>query len=229
MSEKKISLGIIGAGRIGRIHAKNIATGMPSARLAAIADLNLAAAREIADRLNVPVATGDYRQLLANPAIDAVAICSASDTHAQLIEEAAASGKHIFCEKPIGLDFESVKQALAAVERAGVKLQAGFNRRFDPGFARARELVATGKIGAPHLVRITSRDPGPPPLEYVRAAGGLFMDMTIHDFDMTRFLAGSDAVEIYAVADALVDPELAKLGEVDTCVITLRLKNGALA
>ena len=229
MSTKSINLGLIGAGRIGKLHAENLATRVPGARLVGVADVNLAAAQAVAGQFHVPLATADYRQLLDSPDIEAVAICSATDTHAQIIQEAAARGKHIFCEKPIDLDLKRIQQALDAVSKAGVKFQVGFNRRFDPSFAKARELVAAGKIGAPHLVRITSRDPAPPPLAYVKVSGGIFLDMTIHDFDMVRFLSGSEAVEVFAVGDALVDPEIGRVGDVDTCVVTMRLRNGALA
>ena len=176
-----------------------------------------------------PRATADHRPLFADPSINAVAICSATDTHAQLIEEAAAAGKHIFCEKPIDLDLGRIRRALDAVAKAGVKLQIGFNRRFDPSFSKVREAVASGKIGTPHIVRITSRDPAPPPIEYVRVSGGLPLDMAIHDFDMVRFLTGQEAKEIYAVGAALVDPEIGRAGDVDTCVITMRLSGGGFA
>jgi myo-inositol 2-dehydrogenase/D-chiro-inositol 1-dehydrogenase len=228
MPDRVLNLAVIGAGRIGKLHAENIATRIRRARLAAVADIILPAAQEIAARFNVPLATADYRQLLGDASIDAVVICSATDTHAQIIQEAAASGKHIFCEKPIDFDLRQIRHALEAVETSGVKLQVGFNRRFDPSFAKARELVAAGKIGVPHIVRITSRDPAPPPLAYVRVSGGLLLDMTIHDFDMTRFLTGDEAVEIYATGDALIDPEIGRAGDVDTCIVTMRLSNGTL-
>lgn len=229
MNTKSINLGVIGAGRIGKIHAENLATRISGARLAGVADMNLAAAQAVAGQFHVPLATADYRELLAAPNIDAVAICTATDTHAEIIQAAAARGKHIFCEKPIDLDLKRIQQALDAVSQAGVKFQVGFNRRFDPSFAKARELVAAGKIGAPHQVRITSRDPAPPPIAYVKVSGGIFLDMTIHDFDMVRFLSGSEAVEVFAMGAALVDPEIGRAGDVDTCVVTLRLANGALA
>lgn len=228
MSDSTLHVGVIGAGRIGRIHAANLATRIPGARLGAVADIDPAAARSLAGAYGA-TATADYREVLRNPAIGAVAICSATDTHATIIMEAAAAGKPIFCEKPIDHDLGRIQRALAAVERAGVPLQIGFNRRFDPGFARARELVAAGRIGQPHLIRVTSRDPSPPPLAYVRVSGGIFLDMTIHDFDMVRFLSGSEAVEVYATGAALVDPAIGAAGDVDTCVVTLRLANGALA
>ncbi|MBI2946853.1 MAG: inositol 2-dehydrogenase [Verrucomicrobia bacterium] len=229
MTARLLNIAVIGAGRIGKLHAENLATRINSSQLAAVADIKLPAAQEIARRFNVPLATDDYRSLLGHSAIDAVAICSASNTHAEIILEAAAAGKHIFCEKPIDYDLRRIHRCLEAVAKAGVKLQVGFNRRFDPNFAKVRELVATGKIGQPHIVRITSRDPAPPPLEYVKVSGGLFFDMTIHDFDMVRFLSGSEAEEILALGDALVDPQVAGAGDVDTAIITMRLKSGALA
>jgi myo-inositol 2-dehydrogenase/D-chiro-inositol 1-dehydrogenase len=214
MPNQTLNLAVIGCGRIGRIHAENLATRIPRARLAAVADVNVRAARELAAQLHVPHATADHHELLADRALDAVVICSSTDTHARLIQEAAAAGKHIFCEKPIDHDLGRIRAALAAVDQAGVKLQIGFNRRFDPSFAKVRELVAAGAVGAPHLIRITSRDPAPPPLEYVKVSGGLFLDMTIHDFDMVRFLSGSEAEEIYAVGEALVDPAIRAVGDV---------------
>lgn len=229
MTPGTLNLAVIGAGRIGKLHAENIATRVQGARLAGVADINLAAAQTLAQRFHVALATDDYRRLLDYAAIDAVVIGSATDTHVRIIQEAAASGKHILCEKPIGLDVPQIRQAIAAVERARVKLQVGFNRRFDPSFAKVRALVASGQIGRPHLVRITSRDPAPPPLDYIKVSGGIFLDMTIHDFDMVRFLSGSEAVELYAVGEALVDPAVAQAGDIDTAIVTLRLQSGALA
>jgi myo-inositol 2-dehydrogenase/D-chiro-inositol 1-dehydrogenase len=229
MSSDRFRIAVIGAGRIGKIHAENIATRIPGAELAGVADVNLAAAQQLAAHLRVAQSTADYRILLRDASVAAIAICSATDTHAQIIEEAAGQGKHIFCEKPIDLDFARVQRAIAAVEKAGVKFQVGFNRRFDPSFAKVKEMVAAGKIGTPHILRITSRDPAPPPLAYVKVSGGIFLDMTIHDFDMTRFLTDSEVEEVYAVGGALVDPEIGRAGDVDTCIITMRLANGMLA
>ncbi len=155
-------------------------------------------------------------------------ICSSTDTHAQIIEEAAEAGKQIFCEKPIALDLAKIDHALAAVERAGVKLQIGFNRRFDPNFKRVRDAVAAGEIGTPHVLRITSRDPRPPPIAYVKVSGGIFLDMTIHDFDMARYLVGSEVESVYAAGAVLVDPEIGKAGDIDTTIITLQFANGVL-
>ncbi len=225
---KNLRIGVIGAGRIGKIHAESIATRTPGAELAGIADVNLAAAQETAVKFNVPIVTDNYHDILNNPEIDAIAICSATDTHAQIVQEAAAAGKHIFCEKPIDHSLEKIDAALAAVEKARVKLQIGFNRRFDANFRKVREMVADGKIGKPHILRITSRDPGPPPIEYIKVSGGMFLDMTIHDFDMARYLMGSEVEEVYTAAGVMVDPAIGEAGDVDTAVITLKFANGAI-
>ncbi|MEW5987303.1 MAG: inositol 2-dehydrogenase [Chloroflexota bacterium] len=225
---KRIRIGVIGAGRIGKIHAETIATRVAGAELAAVADVDRPAAQELAGRFHTPVVTADYRDLLDDSTIDAVAICSATDTHAPIIQAAAAAGKHIFCEKPIDHDLGRIDASLQAVEAAGVKLLVGFNRRFDPNFRKVRELVAAGKVGRPHLLRITSRDPAPPPIEYVKVSGGLFLDMTIHDFDMARFLIGSEVEEVYTAAAVLVDPAIGAAGDVDTAVIILKFRNGVI-
>ena len=228
MGEAKVKVGVIGVGRIGRLHAEHLAYRIPAADLVAIADVNEAAARECAERLGVAKAVGDYHVLLNDPAIEAVAICSPTDTHAHIVEEAAGKGKHIFCEKPIDQTLAKIDRALSAVERAGVKLQVGFNRRFDANFARVRKAVETGEIGEPHLLHIISRDPAPPPIEYVKVSGGIFLDMTIHDFDMARFLIGSEVEEVYTAAGVMVDPAIGEAGDLDTAVITLRFVNGCI-
>jgi myo-inositol 2-dehydrogenase/D-chiro-inositol 1-dehydrogenase len=225
---KSLRFGVIGAGRIGKIHAENLATRIPGAEVVAIADVNLVAAQELAARLHIPAVHEDYHAILADPTIDAVAICSSTDTHAQIVIEAAEARKHIFCEKPIDFDLVRIDAALGAVKQAGVKLQIGFNRRFDPNFRKIRQMVAEGKIGEPHIIRITSRDPAPPPASYVKVSGGMFLDMTIHDFDMARYLSGSEVVEVYTAAGVMVDPEIGDAGDVDTAVITLRFANGAI-
>jgi len=223
-----ITVGVVGAGRIGRIHAENI-RGIPEARLQAVADVAADDALAAWARgLGVGRVARDPREIMDDPSIDAVVICSSTDTHADLVVAAAERGKHVFCEKPIDLSVAKVRRALAAVERAGVKLQVGFNRRFDHNFRRARELVQSGALGEPHLVRITSRDPAPPPLAYVKVSGGLFLDMTIHDFDMARYLTGSEVVEVYAQGAVLVDPAIGEAGDVDTAVVTLVFASGAL-
>lgn len=226
--DEKVRVGLIGAGRIGRLHAENLKTRVPGVDLVCVADVASGVAEDCARTFRIPSALADPRGILKDPKIDAVIICSSTDTHAQMIVEAAGAGKHIFCEKPIDFNLERIDEALEAVARAGVKMQIGFNRRFDPSFRRAREMVASGKVGVPHLLRITSRDPEPPPMEYIRVSGGLFLDMTIHDFDMARYLMGEEVAEIYAAGGVLVDPGIGEAGDVDTCVITLRFENGAL-
>src|SRR5687767_12900343 len=172
MTQKdNLRFGVIGAGRIGKIHAENLATRIPGVQVAAIADVDLKAAQDLAAYNHVPLAVEDYHAILSDPTIDAVAICSSTDTHAKIVIEAARAGKHIFCEKPIDLSLERIDAALEAVEKAGVKLQIGFNRRFDPNFRKVRTMVAEGKIGTPQIIRITSRDPAPPPLSYIKVSG----------------------------------------------------------
>lgn len=227
MTQNTLNIGVIGAGRIGRVHSEHLATRIPGVRLAAIADVNLAAAESLAGQFHA-APHQDYRRLLDDPAIQAVAICSATDTHSRFIVEAAQAGKHIFCEKPIDYDLQKIDTALAAAERAGVKLMIGFNRRFDSNFRKVRELVREGKVGDVHLLRITSRDPTPPPVEYVRVSGGMFLDMTIHDFDMACYLTGSDVVEVFAAGGVLVDPAIGAAGDIDTALVTLKFANGAL-
>jgi len=226
---ESINIGIIGAGRIGKIHAENIAYFMPQARLAAIADINMTPQIESwAKGLGVASAPKDPAALLADKAIHAVLICSSTDTHADLVVAAAKAGKHIFCEKPVDLTVAKVRAALDAVRKAGVKLQVGFNRRFDHNFRRVRELVESGAVGEPQIIKITSRDPAPPPATYVAVSGGIFLDMMIHDFDMARFQMGSDIVEVYASGAVLVDEAIGKAGDVDTALVSLRFANGAL-
>ncbi len=228
MPANSLKIGLIGAGRIGSLHAKHLTSRIPSANLVMVADAFEDAASQCAERYAIPFATRDYHALLDRPDIEAVVICSSTDTHAQIIEEAAQAGKHIFCEKPIALDLPSIDQALEAVERAGVKLQIGFNRRFDANYHRVRQAVEKGEIGQPHLLHITSCDPAPPPIAYIRISGGLFLDMTIHDFDMARFLIGSEVEEIFTLAGVMVDPAIGAAGDVDTAVVLLRFTNGVI-
>ena len=224
-----INIGIIGVGRIGKIHAENIVSFMSQGRLKAIADLNLTPEIQAwAKNLGVATIVKDPAALLADKDIQAVLICSSTDTHADFVVQAAKAGKHIFCEKPVDLTVAKVRAALDAVKKAGVKLQVGFNRRFDHNFRRVRELVESGAVGAPQLIKISSRDPAPPPPAYVAVSGGIFLDMTIHDFDMARFQAGSEVVEVYAAGAVLVDEAIGKAGDVDTAIVTLRFANGAL-
>jgi myo-inositol 2-dehydrogenase/D-chiro-inositol 1-dehydrogenase len=224
-----LNLGLIGAGRIGRVHAEHVAYRIPNARTLIVADVDEAAAQRCADDFRINFAVNDYRPILESPAIDAVLICSATHTHAFLIQEAARAGKHIFCEKPIDHNLVVVDAALKAADEAGVKLQIGFNRRFDANYARVRHAIVQGEIGTPHLMHIISRDPAPPPIEYITVSGGIFLDMMIHDFDMARFLLGSEVTEVYAAGGVLIDPAIGEAGDLDTALVTLKFENGALA
>jgi myo-inositol 2-dehydrogenase / D-chiro-inositol 1-dehydrogenase len=192
-----VSVGVVGAGRIGRVHAGFLAGRVRGALLAGVQDVRREQALALADELAVP-AFESVERLLADPEVQAVAICSSTDTHAELAVAAARAGKAIFCEKPLSLELADVDRVRAAVADAGVPFQIGFNRRFDPGHRSVRDAVAGGAVGEPHLVRISSRDPFPPPLDYVRVSGGIFLDMTIHDFDMARYVTGSEVTEVYA-------------------------------
>ncbi|MBQ7262401.1 MAG: inositol 2-dehydrogenase, partial [Synergistaceae bacterium] len=225
---KALRIGVIGAGRIGKLHAANLATRVPGAELAAISDVYEPAAETLAKELGVPAYGSDYHAILKDATIDAVFVCSSTDTHSQVSIDAARAGKAIFCEKPIDHDLDKIRAVLDEVEGAGVKYQVGFNRRFDRNFMRVRAAVQDGEIGAPHIVKITSRDPEAPPIPYVKVSGGMFVDMTIHDFDMARYLSGSEPVEVSAFGACLVDPMIGQVGDVDTCVITMRFANGAL-
>jgi myo-inositol 2-dehydrogenase / D-chiro-inositol 1-dehydrogenase len=224
--EHVVRIGVIGTGRIGRMHAELLATSVPGARLAAVCDAVAPLAHEVGQALGVPVLESEH--LIGDPEIDAVAICAPTDTHVPLLTAAAESGKAVFCEKPISLDLAEVDKALAVVGRTGTQLMVGFNRRFDASHAAVRDAVAGGAVGPPHVVRITSRDPGPPPMAYARTSGGIFLDMTIHDFDMARYVVGSEVVEVYAAGAVRVVPELAELGDVDTAVVTLWHENECL-
>ena len=225
----KLHIGIIGAGRIGKVHAETLAFRLPESNIAAITDINQEAAHTLAARCGIPEVAESSDAILANPQIEAVLICSSTNTHADLIVQAAKAGKHIFCEKPIAHGLPEIDRALAAVSAAGVQLQIGFNRRFDANFARVRQSVVNGEIGTPRLMHIISRDPAPPPLEYVRVSGGMFMDMTIHDFDMARFLIGDEVEEIYTAGGVMVDPKIGEAGDLDAAIVTMRFRNGVIA
>ena len=228
MTERKVRFGVLGLGRIGKIHAANLASRIAGTEVAALSDVVPEELAAVAAKLGVKAAYADYREVLFREDVDAVVICTPTDTHCQMILDAAAAGKHIFCEKPVDLSLEKIQAAIDAAAKAGVQLMVGFNRRFDPNFLKVRETVAAGLIGSPQVLRITSRDPGPPPEQYIRASGGLFLDMTIHDFDMARYQVGSDVTEVYARATVLVDPVFERAGDWDTAVVTLEFENGAL-
>lgn len=224
---KKLNVGIIGAGRIGQVHAKSITYHIPQAKIVAISDIYYEGAKRVAESLGIPNAYEDYHEILNNPEIDAVLICSSTDTHADIAVEAAEAGKHIFCEKPVDLTVAKIKKVIAAVEKAGVKLQIGFNRRYDHNFAEIKRLANDGKLGKLQTIKITSRDPEPPSIDYVKVSGGIFLDMTVHDFDMARFIGG-EVEEVYANAAVTVDEAIGEAGDVDTALIALKFKNGAI-
>lgn len=224
--KKELILGIIGAGRIGRLHAGHLTGRIANVRVKAVSDVIVKAAEDCAAAFDIPEFYQDYKKILSDPEIDAIVICSSTDSHAPIMIEAARAGKHIFCEKPIALDLKKIDQALEEVKKHEVKLQIGFNRRFDSNYRRIRELVESGAVGEPHILKITSRDPSPPPVEYVKVSGGIFLDMMIHDFDMARYLVGEEVEEVYAVGSVKVDPEIGKAGDIDTALVTLTFKNG---
>jgi myo-inositol 2-dehydrogenase/D-chiro-inositol 1-dehydrogenase len=228
MNHRKIRFGVLGAGRIGKIHCENIANRIPGAELIAVSDVVSSSAAALAARYSGAKTFANYKDVLAHPEVDAVAICTPTNTHYQIILDAAAAGKHIFCEKPIDLALDKIEAVQQAVEKSGIHFIVAFNRRFDPNFKKVHDMVRSGKIGQPHVLRITSRDPAPPPEEYIRSSGGLFLDMTIHDFDMARYLMGREVVEVYARAKVLVDPVFERNGDFDTAVVTLTFDNGAM-
>ena len=222
-----LKLALIGAGRIGKVHADAVMTAIQDATLIAVADYHLSAAQTLAQQYGIAKATSDHKEAINHAGVDAVIIASSTDTHTPFIQDAAQAGKHIFCEKPIAAELSKIDDALQAVEQAGVKLQIGFNRRFDPSFQRIKQAITSGEIGTPHLLHIISRDPSPPPIEYVKVSGGIFFDMTIHDFDMARFLFG-EVEEIYAAGGVMVDPAIGEAGDIDTALITLKFSSGAI-
>lgn len=226
--KEQLRFGVLGGGRIGKMHAENLIFGLPQAELLAVADPFADSIKDWAREVDIPQLTKDATEVITNPDIDAIIICSPTDTHADYIIECARAGKQILCEKPISFDVKKTRVALAEVRKAGVKLQVGFNRRFDSNAMKLRETIESGGIGEQHIVRVTSRDPAPPPIEYVKVSGGIFVDMMIHDFDMVRFLTGSEVKEIYAKGACLIDPEIGKVGDVDTAVVTLTFESGAL-
>lgn len=225
-----LNIGIIGAGRIGKVHAESITNHVKDARVYSIADPFMNdATKAWAESLGIKNIYSDYHQILNDSSIDAVLICSSTDTHADISIEAIKAGKHVFCEKPISQDLGKIKEVMEALKNSKVKFQVGFNRRFDHNFEAVRNAVAEGTIGDVHIVKVTSRDPDAPPIEYVKVSGGMFLDMTIHDFDMVRYLTASDVVEVSAYGTVLVNPAIKDAGDIDTAIITMKLANGALA
>jgi myo-inositol 2-dehydrogenase/D-chiro-inositol 1-dehydrogenase len=220
-----IQIALVGAGRIGRMHAENLSRH-PSYRLRYVVDVHEPAARAVAEAAGGDVASPE--QALRDGSIEAVLIASSTDTHAELIEAAAKAGKAILCEKPIDLSIERVNRCLEVVGGAGVPLMIGFNRRFDGNFRALKQAIDDGRVGAVEMVSITSRDPGPPPAAYIKVSGGLYRDMMIHDFDLARWLLGEEPVSVFAAGSCLVEPEIGRLGDVDTAVVVLETGSGRL-
>jgi myo-inositol 2-dehydrogenase / D-chiro-inositol 1-dehydrogenase len=222
-----LRIAVLGVGRIGKMHVELLARQVPGASVAMVQDINADAAAAVGEQFDVPHTT-DVDALLASADVDAVAICSSTDTHVPFMIAAANAGKAIFCEKPISLDLGKVDEALAVIASSGVPFQVGFNRRFDAAHASVRDAVIDGSVGDLHMVRITSRDPAPPPIPYIEVSGGIFLDMMIHDFDMARFVAGSEVVEVYAQGAVRIDPAIGAAGDLDTAVVMLRHENDCI-
>ena len=221
-----LKVGLLGAGRIGQVHAAVIAAHEGST-LAAISDVYAPAAEELAAKYHAQVRSSD--EIIADDAINAVLIATSTDTHSDLIEAATQAGKAVMCEKPVDLSLERARACLEAVSETGRPVMIGFNRRFDPSFAAIRDSLAAGQIGKAELLSVTSFDPAPPPVEYIKVSGGMFRDMMIHDFDMTNFIMGETPVYISASGACLVDPEIGRAGDIDTAVVTLSYADGKLA
>lgn len=224
MSSPPLRIGVIGTGRIGRMHAAIIARETPRAALSAVSDVDAVAAGEVGALYGVPALSAD--EVIA--ASDAVAICTATDTHVDYIVAAAEAGRAVFCEKPVSLSLAEVDRASAVLARTGTPFMVGFNRRFDPSHQAVREAVRTGRLGDVRMARVTSRDPSPPPIDYVRVSGGIWVDMMIHDFDMAAYVVGSPVVRVWAQGGNLIDPAIAEAGDVDCAVAVLTHANGAI-
>lgn len=222
-----MKVGVVGLGRVGKIHLSNLVQHFQDVEVAVVSD-PMEEAHGFAKKLGIINVVKTAEEVITHPEVDAVIISSPTPLHIPHVKLAARNGKHIFCEKPLDVDLNTIVEAQKVVEEYGVKLMVGFNRRFDDNFARVRELVKAGKIGEPHILRITSRDPAPPPLEYIKVSGGIFLDMSIHDFDMARFIVGSEVTEVYVKGAALINPEIAELGDIDTALIVLTFENGAI-
>lgn len=225
---KTVGIGLLGLGRIGKIHFKNIMHYFENVRMAAVADPLFDKAMFEKNYGNIFFSKQE-EDVINHPEVDALLICSPTSAHAKSLQLALASGKHIFCEKPMDLSLETTTELAELAARTGVKLMMGFNRRFDPDFMKARETVAAGKIGKVQIVKITSRDPGLPPIDYIRNSGGLFMDMAIHDFDMARYMMNKKVVEVFAKGLVMVDEAVGEAGDIDTALTTLTFEDGTYA
>jgi len=227
--KNKVNIGVIGAGRIGKIHSENIIRYINEAEIKIVADYYPDQVKDWAEKVGIKNLVKEPEEIINDPDIDAVFICSPTNTHSKYIIEASKAGKDIFCEKPIDLDIDIVRNTIKIVGETGVKIQIGFNRRFDHNFRRVHDLIREGKIGTINLLKITSWDPEPPPLEYSKVCGGIFLDMTIHDFDMARFLSGSEVTEVYSLATVRIDPDIGKVcSDYDTAITSLKFENGSI-
>jgi myo-inositol 2-dehydrogenase / D-chiro-inositol 1-dehydrogenase len=225
---EKLKVAVAGLGRIGKIHLKNLSRNFPGLEVVAVMDVD-DQLKSIAREFNVPNFFTDFDKLLSVTGLNVVVICSPTDTHAEYVIKSARAGKHIFCEKPLDLSLERIKEVLKVAEESGIKMMLGFNRRFDPEFKRIRQLISDGEVGEPQIIKITSRDPGPPPIDYIKVSGGMFLDMTIHDFDMARYISGKQVKEVFAKGSVMIDPEIGKAGDVDTAVIILTFEDDSMA
>lgn len=229
-----LRIGVVGCGRIGKLHIDNLINAIPGVEVVAVADpmIDKSGARDWCAQRGITNISADYMDVINNKDVDVVFVCSSTDTHSIISLAAVNAGKHVFCEKPVDYDVAKIKEVMKAVEEKGVKFQVGFNRRFDHNHKAVADAVKSGAIGDPHIVIVSSRDPEPPPASYVAVSGGIFYDMMIHDFDMVRYVTGSEAVEVSAVGSCLVNPKLQEesgIPDVDTAVVTLKMANGCIA
>ena len=229
-----LKIGVVGCGRIGKLHIDNLINAIAQTEVIAVADpmIDKSGARAWCEARGIQNISDNYMDVINNEEVQVVFVCSSTDTHSLISLAAANAGKHVFCEKPVDYDVDKIKAVIEAVERNNVKFQVGFNRRFDHNHKAVADAVKNGPIGDPHIVIVSSRDPEPPPASYVAVSGGIFYDMMIHDFDMVRYVTGSEAVEISAVGSCLVNPNLQQesgIPDVDTAVVTMKMANGCIA
>ena len=225
---QRLRIAVLGAGRIGSMHAEHVARRVARAELVTVVDLKGELAQSCARSCGIDDYGESVADVLSRPDVEAVAICTSSPTHTDIIEQAASAGKHIFCEKPIDLNLSRIDRALEAVEKAGILLQVGFQKRFDSSYRRVRQAIDCGEIGQPHAAHLSSRDPAPPPIEFLRSSGGLFLDMMIHDFDMVCYLLGHEVASVYAAGSVRVDPAIGEINDVDTATVVVQYHNGTL-
>jgi myo-inositol 2-dehydrogenase/D-chiro-inositol 1-dehydrogenase len=227
-TERKLNVAVIGGGRIGQVHMETLSFHTPLAKPVMIVDFIEKVAKSTAEKFGVEKYSTDFKDVLKDPNIEAVWICSPSSQHSEQIKALASAGKHIFCEKPLAITLKEAEEVTSAVEKAKVKMMLAFQRRFDPNFARAKQCIQSGAVGDVYAVHLISRDPAPPPMDYIKNSGGLHNDMAIHDFDIARFMTGSECEEITAYGACRVDPKIASEGnDIDTAITLLKFKNGA--